>query len=87
MGLVGSNPTVYTINSNMKLKEILQENRPSPAEEKHCLRKHRYPTMKDARGALLRLWKKKRPEKAFYRCKYCKQFHLTSKKPTGIATT
>lgn len=71
----------------MKIKEILQENRPSPEEEKHCLRKNRYPTMKEARSALLRLWKKKRPERAFYHCKYCKQFHLTSKKPVGIAQT
>ncbi len=71
----------------MKIKEILQENRPSADEEKHCLRKQRYPTMKDARSALLKLWQKKRPERSFYPCKYCKQFHLTSKKPSGLART
>jgi len=68
----------------MKLHEVLDI---TPHEEKHCLRKQRYPTLKQARLALLKCWKKGRKERSLYPCKYCKEFHLTKKKPSGIATT
>ena len=79
----------------MKLNEILDEsylrigkgNRPTTHEETHCLRKQRYPTLKQARLALLQCWKRGRSERSAYPCEYCGQFHLTSKKPSGIATT
>ena len=84
------------INSNMRLHEIIDvqlvEVRRGPGhitrhEESHCLRKQRYPTLKQARHALLRCWQKGRKERSVYPCEYCGQFHLTSKKPEGIAHT
>jgi len=48
-----------------------------------CQRKVRYETKKAVRWALLRLWKKGRPERSFYPCEVCGGFHITSKGPNG----
>ena len=73
------------VHSSRRMRDV--RGRPRTHEEKHCLRKARYPTLKEARFALLKLWKKGRPERSLYQCDYCKQFHLTSRKPSGIAHT
>ncbi|KKL44476.1 hypothetical protein LCGC14_2365310 [marine sediment metagenome] len=80
------------LNTTMKLYEILDESylrmgERSHREERHCLRKLRYPTLKQARHALLKCWQKGRKERSLYPCEYCNQFHLTKKKPEGIART
>jgi len=87
----------------MKLHEILNESylrRGAPGtrrpqkipgseghEVSHCLRKRGYPTLKQAREALLQCWRRGRKERSFYPCDYCGKFHLTSQKPGGISQT
>lgn len=73
------------VHPSRRMKDV--GTRPRTHEEKHCLRKRGYSNVKDARAALLRLWKKGRPERSLYNCKYCGKYHLTSSAPGGLTHT